>query len=112
METGGLTLGWHDGFKEALARLFVAKPVMASLDKGFCLNWSCVVCRQTTSLTYMHFLLLRVFIMTFSSSRMAGGSQIAQKGKRGNFSTGTSDRKIQVGDISEKNYENRSANIY
>tara|TARA_Y200000002_G_C22135346_1_gene436523 strand:+ start:136 stop:315 length:180 start_codon:yes stop_codon:yes gene_type:complete len=33
---------------------------------------------------------------------MAGGSQIAQKGKRGNFSTGTNDRKIQVGDIRKK----------
>ena len=31
MEAGGLTLGWHDDFKEILARLFVAKPVMASL---------------------------------------------------------------------------------
>ena len=46
--------------------------------------------------------MLRMFIMACSSFRMAGGSQIAQKGKRGNFSTGTSDRKIQVGDISEK----------
>mgnify|MGYP007000456053 len=26
METGGLNLGWHDDFKEILARLFVAKP--------------------------------------------------------------------------------------
>ena len=49
--------------------------------------------------------ILRVFIMTCSSFRMAGGSQIAQKGKRGNFSTGTSDRKIQVGDMSEKTIE-------
>ena len=47
-------------------------------------------------------LLLRMFIVACSSFRMAGGSQIVQKGKRGNFSTGTSDRKIQVGDISEK----------
>ena len=31
METAGLTLGWYDDFKEILARLFVAKPVMASL---------------------------------------------------------------------------------
>jgi hypothetical protein len=43
-----------------------------------------------------------MFIIACSSFRMAGGSQIAQKGKRGNFSTGTSDRKIQVGNISEK----------
>ena len=46
--------------------------------------------------------MLRMFIMACSSFRMAGGSQIAQKGKRGNFSTGTSDRKIQIGDICEK----------
>ena len=58
METGDLTLGWHDDFKEILARLFVAKPVIASLGKGFCLNWFCVVCRQTTSLPYMHFRML------------------------------------------------------
>ena len=55
METGGLTLGWHDDFKEILARLFVSKPLMASLGKGFCLNWFCVVCHQTNSLPYMHF---------------------------------------------------------
>ena len=47
-------------------------------------------------------LLLRMFIVACSSFRMAGGSQIAQKGKRGNFSTGTNDRKIQFGDISKK----------
>ena len=99
METGGLTLGWHDDFKEILARLFVAKPVIASLGKGFCLNWFCVVCRQTTSLPYMHFRMLWWLICDAGSKiaytahvynglfqfPYAGGSQTAQKGKTREF---------------------------
>ena len=53
-----------------------------------------------------------MFIMACSTFRMAGGSQIAQKGKRGSFSTGKSDRKIQVGNISEKKTMKIGATIF
>ena len=57
-------------------------------------------------------LILRMFIMACSSFRMAVGSQIAQKCKRGNFSTDTIDRKIQFGDISEKKTMEIGAQIF